>query len=63
MKIIVDTPEALARFAAERYVTLLNKKPDAVIGTGGAAGTLSGASEAVRGKEAFLRQGDLLQSG
>ncbi len=32
MKIIVDTPEALARFAAERYVTLLNKKPDAVIG-------------------------------
>lgn len=32
MKIIVDAPETLARFAAERYVTLLNKKPDAVIG-------------------------------
>ena len=32
MRIIVDTPEALARFAAERYVTLLNKKPDAVLG-------------------------------
>ncbi|MBR5742527.1 MAG: glucosamine-6-phosphate deaminase [Clostridia bacterium] len=32
MRIIVDTPEALAGYAAERYVTLLDKKPDAVIG-------------------------------
>lgn len=32
MKIIIDTPEKLAAAAAERYVTLLNKKPDAVLG-------------------------------
>ena len=32
MKIIVDTPENIAKMAAERYVTLLNKKPDAVLG-------------------------------
>ena len=32
MKIIVDTPENLARLAARRYVELLNEKPDAVLG-------------------------------
>ena len=32
MKIIIDTPEKIASIAAERYVTLLNKKPNAVLG-------------------------------
>jgi len=32
LKIIVDKSSVLAEMAAERYVTLLNKKPDAVLG-------------------------------
>ncbi len=32
MKIIIDSPEKIAAIAAERYVTLLNKKPNAVLG-------------------------------
>ena len=32
MKIIVDTPENIAKLAARRYVELLNEKPDAVLG-------------------------------
>ena len=32
MKIFIDTPENLAKKAAERYVSLLNKKPAAVLG-------------------------------
>jgi len=32
MKIIVEKSSILAEMAAERYVTLLNKKPDAVLG-------------------------------
>lgn len=32
MKIIVDTPENIARLAAKRYVALLNEKPNAVLG-------------------------------
>jgi glucosamine-6-phosphate deaminase len=32
MKIIIDTPEAIARAAAQRYVELLGRKPDAVLG-------------------------------
>ena len=32
MKIYVDTPEKVAEMAAERYVELLNAKPDAVLG-------------------------------
>jgi len=37
MKIIVDTPENLAKMAAQRYVDLIAKKPNAVIG--GATGS------------------------
>ena len=32
MKIIIDTPEKIAELAAERYVELLNRKPNAVLG-------------------------------
>ncbi|MDD6261551.1 MAG: glucosamine-6-phosphate deaminase [Clostridiales bacterium] len=32
MKIIVDTPENIARLAAKRYVALLKEKPNAVLG-------------------------------
>ncbi len=32
MRIIIDTPEAVARLAAEQYVTLLSQKPRAVLG-------------------------------
>jgi len=32
MKIIVDTPENIARAAAQNYITLLREKPDAVLG-------------------------------
>ena len=32
MKIIIDTPEKIAELAAQRYVELLNKKPNAVLG-------------------------------
>ena len=32
MKVIIDTPERIAAMAAERYVTLLNKKPNAILG-------------------------------
>jgi len=37
MKIIIDTPENIAKKAAQRYVELLSKKPDAVLG--GATGS------------------------
>jgi len=32
MKIIIDTPEKIAQMAAQHYVELLNKKPNAVLG-------------------------------
>ena len=32
MKIIIDTPEKVAELAAQRYVELLNRKPNAVLG-------------------------------
>ena len=37
MKIIIDTTENIAKKAAQRYVELLSKKPDAVLG--GATGS------------------------
>ena len=37
MKIFIDTPEKVAEMAAQRYVELLNEKPDAILG--GATGS------------------------